>query len=45
MKSESVQSIVLGDVEVIRVTEWQGPFAPTRGLVPEAAAEVWKDNE
>ncbi|MDX3224397.1 MBL fold metallo-hydrolase [Streptomyces sp. ME19-01-6] len=45
MKSESVQSIVLGDVEVIRVTEWQGAFAPARGLVPESAAEVWKDNE
>lgn len=45
MKSESGQSIVLGDVEVIRVVEWQGAFAPARGLVPESGAEVWKVNE
>ncbi|MEU0399335.1 MBL fold metallo-hydrolase [Streptomyces sp. NPDC006197] len=45
MTNESAQSIVLGDVEVIRVVEWQGPFAPARTLVPEAGAEVWKDNE
>ncbi|MEU9112383.1 MBL fold metallo-hydrolase [Streptomyces sp. NPDC048483] len=45
MKSESVQSTMLGEVEVIRITEWQQPFAPARSLVPESAAEVWKDNE
>ncbi|MBT2406150.1 MULTISPECIES: MBL fold metallo-hydrolase [unclassified Streptomyces] len=45
MNSESKQSLVLGDVEVIRVVEWQGAFAPAVALVPEAAAEVWKDNE
>ena len=45
MKNESLQSIVLGDVEVIRVVEWQGAFAPARGLVPESGAEVWKGNE
>ncbi|MEV6954632.1 MBL fold metallo-hydrolase [Streptomyces sp. NPDC051183] len=45
MKSESRQSIMLGDVEVIRVVEWQGEFAPARGLVPESGAEVWKGNE
>lgn len=45
MKSENRQSIVLGDVEVIRVVEWQGAFAPARGLVPESGAEVWRDNE
>lgn len=43
--TQSKQSIVLGDVEVIRVVEWQGAFAPARGLVPDAGAEVWKDNE
>lgn len=45
MTNENVQRTVLGDVEVIRIVEWQGPFGPARGLVPEAAAEVWKDNE
>lgn len=43
--SENKQSIVLGDVEVIRVVEWQGAFVPARGLVPESAAELWKSNE
>ncbi|MGW4744217.1 MBL fold metallo-hydrolase [Streptomyces sp. NPDC004288] len=45
MTYESAQSIVLGDVEVVRVVEWQGPFGPARTLVPDAGAEVWKDNE
>ncbi|MHA6758151.1 MBL fold metallo-hydrolase [Streptacidiphilus sp. PAMC 29251] len=45
MNSESRQSIVLGEVEVTRVVEWQGAFAPARGLVPESGAEVWKGNE
>ncbi|MBL1082481.1 MBL fold metallo-hydrolase [Streptomyces actinomycinicus] len=45
MTNENVQRMVLGDVEVIRVVEWQGPFAPTSGLVPDVTADVWKDNE
>ena len=45
MNTESAQRIVLGDVEIIRVVEWQGPFGPARGLVPGVGAEVWKDNE
>ncbi|RSS50297.1 MBL fold metallo-hydrolase [Streptomyces sp. WAC01280] len=45
MNTESAQRIVLGDVEIIRVVEWQGPFGPARGIVPGAGAEVWKDNE
>ncbi|MCZ4119846.1 MBL fold metallo-hydrolase [Streptomyces sp. H39-S7] len=45
MNSESKQSFVLGDVEVIRVVEWQGAFAPARDLVPESGAGLWKDNE
>lgn len=44
-KNESEQPLVLGDVEVIRVTEWAGPFAPARDLVPQSTAELWKDNE
>ncbi|MGA5067375.1 MBL fold metallo-hydrolase [Streptomyces exfoliatus] len=45
MTNESTQSIVLGDVEITRIVEWQGPFGPARGLVPGAGAEVWKENE
>lgn len=44
-ETESVQSIVLGDVEVIRVVEWHQPFVPASGMFPDVAAEVWKDNE
>ncbi|MCP2167787.1 MBL fold metallo-hydrolase [Goodfellowiella coeruleoviolacea] len=42
--NEKVRSLVLGDVEVIRVVEWHGPFVPAADLVPEAPAEVWQDN-
>ncbi|GEB58342.1 MBL fold metallo-hydrolase [Streptomyces gardneri] len=45
MNTENAQSLVLGDVEIIRVVEWQGPFGPAAGIVPEVGAEVWKDNE
>ncbi|WP_225803150.1 MBL fold metallo-hydrolase [Streptomyces sp. NK15101] len=45
MTNESARSIVLGDVEIVRVVEWRGPFAPARTLVPDAGAEVWKDGE
>ncbi|GHD64825.1 MBL fold metallo-hydrolase [Streptomyces goshikiensis] len=45
MKNENEQSIVLGDVEVLRVVEWQGPLVPAADFVPEAGAELWKANE
>ncbi|MFD7630224.1 MBL fold metallo-hydrolase [Streptomyces sp. NPDC059851] len=44
-KDNDTQTIVLGDVEIIRVVEWQGPFVPGRDLVPGADTRVWKDNE
>ncbi|WP_406209020.1 MBL fold metallo-hydrolase [Kitasatospora sp. NBC_01560] len=40
-----MERIVLGDAEIIRVVEWQGPFAPAGVLVPGVAAEHWKENE
>ncbi|MGW6411466.1 MBL fold metallo-hydrolase [Streptomyces vinaceus] len=43
--TQSRQSIVLGDVEITRVVEWQGPLGPTRNLVPAVGGEVWKQNE
>ncbi|WP_328775250.1 MBL fold metallo-hydrolase [Streptomyces goshikiensis] len=45
MENENEQSIVLGDVEVLRVVEWQGPLVPSADFVPEAGAELWKANE
>ncbi|MGW1072939.1 MBL fold metallo-hydrolase [Streptomyces sp. NPDC002537] len=45
MKSESTERFALGDVEVVRLLEWQGPLGPARDLVPESTAEVWRDNE
>lgn len=44
-ENERVQSMVLGDVEVIRVIEWHRPFLPTSGMFPGATADIWKDNE
>ncbi|WP_055585465.1 MBL fold metallo-hydrolase [Peterkaempfera griseoplana] len=45
MDSENAQSVVLGDVEIIRIVEWQGVFAPARTLVPGTPAQLWKENE
>ncbi len=45
MTQDSAQRTVVGDVEVIRVVEWQGPFATTGELVPSAGGDTWKDNE
>ncbi|MEU3606191.1 MBL fold metallo-hydrolase [Streptomyces sp. NPDC035033] len=42
---ENVQRMVLGDVEVLRIVEWQGAFRPARELLPTAPAEVWRENE
>jgi glyoxylase-like metal-dependent hydrolase (beta-lactamase superfamily II) len=44
-ENERVQSMVLGDVEVVRVVEWHEPFLTTAEFLPEVGAEVWKDNE
>ncbi|WP_438310039.1 MBL fold metallo-hydrolase [Streptomyces sp. HUAS TT3] len=41
----NTRTIVLGDVEIIRVVEWQGAFAPARELVPDAGPQVWKEDE
>lgn len=38
------QPIVLGDVEILRVVEWQAPFAPARDLVPGVGPDVWEAN-
>ena len=45
MTNEIAPGIVLGNVEITRIVEWQGPFGPARGLVPGSGAEVWRANE
>ncbi|MFE9096080.1 MBL fold metallo-hydrolase [Streptomyces sp. NPDC007264] len=45
MVDESVQRMVLGDVEIVRVVDWVGPYPPARTLVPGAAAELWREHE
>ncbi|MFJ8623565.1 MBL fold metallo-hydrolase [Kitasatospora sp. NPDC093550] len=36
-----MERIVLGDVEIIRVLEFQGPFAPAAAIVPGLAEPAW----
>ncbi|MFG2128172.1 MBL fold metallo-hydrolase [Streptomyces sp. NPDC048751] len=42
--TNTAQPIVLGDVEILRIVEWQAPFAPARDLVPGVGPEVWESN-
>ncbi|MFC8430655.1 MBL fold metallo-hydrolase [Streptomyces sp. NPDC057253] len=42
---ESARSMVLGEVEVIRVVEWHQPFMATDEMFPDVTADVWKANE
>lgn len=41
-RRNAVERIMLGDVEIIRVMEWQGPFAPARAIVPGLAPAAWQ---
>jgi glyoxylase-like metal-dependent hydrolase (beta-lactamase superfamily II) len=41
---ESSQSIVLGDVEIFRVIEWQGALMPGTDLLPGTTERTWQDN-
>lgn len=34
----------LGDVEIIKVVEWQGEIAPARFIIPDGPPELWADN-
>ncbi|MFG2772910.1 MBL fold metallo-hydrolase [Streptomyces sp. NPDC048350] len=43
--TQSPQRMMLGDVEVMRIVEWRGAFAPARGLIPESGTDLWRDNE
>lgn len=39
-----MDSFKLGDVEVTKVVEWQGEFAPARVAIPDSTPEIWRDN-
>ncbi|MEU6770949.1 MBL fold metallo-hydrolase [Streptomyces sp. NPDC046759] len=45
MADEQVQGFRIGDVEVLRVIEWQGAHVPVGTLVPDCAPEVWSEHE
>ncbi|MEU0335058.1 MBL fold metallo-hydrolase [Streptomyces sp. NPDC006193] len=45
MTDDRVQSFLIGDVEVLRIVEWQGPYVPAATLVPECGPEVWDAHE
>ncbi|MFF2146708.1 MBL fold metallo-hydrolase [Kitasatospora sp. NPDC058190] len=36
-----MERIELGDLEIVRVLEWQGPFGPAAGIVPDLAEHAW----
>ncbi|WP_435127910.1 MBL fold metallo-hydrolase [Actinacidiphila sp. bgisy144] len=40
-----MKKIILGDVEVSRVVEWQGAFATTDVLFPSVPGELWRRHE
>ncbi len=43
--ADNAQSFAIGDVEVFRVVEWQGPYVPATALVPDCGPEVWDAHE
>ncbi|MET8454453.1 MBL fold metallo-hydrolase [Streptomyces sp. NPDC005209] len=45
MADDAVQSFLIGDVEVLRIVEYQGPFAPTGDLVPGVGPHLWAEHE
>jgi glyoxylase-like metal-dependent hydrolase (beta-lactamase superfamily II) len=44
MTDEHVQSFTVGDVEILRVVEWQSLFVPAPALVPDCGPEVWQEH-
>ncbi|MET8628110.1 MBL fold metallo-hydrolase [Kitasatospora sp. NPDC004669] len=41
----TVERIALGDLEIVRVLEWQGPFAPAARIVPDLAEHAWRGGD
>ncbi|HWO64043.1 MAG TPA: MBL fold metallo-hydrolase [Umezawaea sp.] len=40
-----MHKFTLGDVEVSRIVEWHGPFAPVEVLFPSVPDELWREHE
>ncbi|MCS0639842.1 MBL fold metallo-hydrolase [Streptomyces sp. LP05-1] len=40
----TTEHLTLGDVDVIRVVEWQQPLLPARSLVPDSTGELWQEH-
>jgi glyoxylase-like metal-dependent hydrolase (beta-lactamase superfamily II) len=40
-----MQTFQLGDVEIGKVVEFEGEFAPARVIVPDSPQKLWQDNE
>ncbi|WP_432826834.1 MBL fold metallo-hydrolase [Dactylosporangium sp. CA-092794] len=45
IEQRSAHTIRLGDVDVSRVVEWEGPIAPPTAILPDAPHEVWERNQ
>ncbi|MFF7638593.1 MBL fold metallo-hydrolase [Kitasatospora sp. NPDC008050] len=39
-----MDTFTLGSVDITRVTEWQGPFAPASVLFPSIPADLWREH-
>ncbi|MFJ7250719.1 hypothetical protein ACIQWA_39600 [Kitasatospora sp. NPDC098652] len=37
-----MERIDIGDAQIIRILEWQGPFAPAARIVPGVADVAWR---
>ncbi|MDT8913614.1 MBL fold metallo-hydrolase [Amycolatopsis sp. PS_44_ISF1] len=37
-------AVVLGEVEVVRLIEWHGPFGPAAAAFPDIPPHIWRDN-
>src|SRR5689334_11556134 len=44
MTQQQAQTFTLGDVQITRIVDWQGPFAPAAGLLPGIPREEWERN-
>ncbi|MET8770606.1 MBL fold metallo-hydrolase [Streptomyces sp. NPDC004658] len=44
MTEDRVPRLLIGDVEVLRIVEWQGPYVPAADLVPGCGPKVWEEH-
>src|SRR4051812_36417673 len=39
------EKLVLGEVDVMRVVEWHGPFGPAAQAFPDVPHSLWEENQ